>query len=160
VDTAFVPLLDAFAGLDVLVLGEAMLDSYLEVFTGRFCPEAPVPIITLSGRQDLPGGAANTAGNAHSLGARVALLSVVGADAEGARLRDALATVGVAMDGLLADPCRRTLTEQRVLAASQLLLRLDQGSTEPLDEVTEQALIRRLAEHFPLCDAIILSDYR
>jgi bifunctional ADP-heptose synthase (sugar kinase/adenylyltransferase) len=35
-------LIDAFAGLHVAVLGEAMLDSYLEGSTGRFCPEAPL----------------------------------------------------------------------------------------------------------------------
>jgi D-beta-D-heptose 7-phosphate kinase/D-beta-D-heptose 1-phosphate adenosyltransferase len=63
VDTDFLPLLDAFAGLDVLVLGEAMLDSYLEGSASRFCPEAPVPIVILSGRQDLPGGATNTTAN-------------------------------------------------------------------------------------------------
>jgi D-beta-D-heptose 7-phosphate kinase/D-beta-D-heptose 1-phosphate adenosyltransferase len=74
-------LLDAFADLDVLVLGEAMLDSYWDGATGRFCPEAPVPIVNLNGRQDLPGGAANTAANVRSLGARATLLSVVGADA-------------------------------------------------------------------------------
>src|SRR5436305_4609039 len=62
---------DAFAGLKVLVIGEAMLDSYLVGSADRICREAPVPVVALSGRKDGPGGAANTAANAGSLGAEV-----------------------------------------------------------------------------------------
>jgi D-beta-D-heptose 7-phosphate kinase/D-beta-D-heptose 1-phosphate adenosyltransferase len=151
--------LDAFAGLRVLVVGDAMLDSYWEGSTGRFCPEAPVPVVTLHGRQNLPGGAANTAANASSLGARVTLLSVVGKDAEGAVLRQALVERRVATGPLLVHPGRRTLTKQRVLAAGQLLLRLDQGTTGPLDAATERALSITLAALFPRYHAVLLSDY-
>src|SRR5439155_2952839 len=101
--------IDAFAGLRVVVLGEAMLDTYLEGTAGRFCQEAPVPIVTLSGRRDMPGGAANTAVNAHGLGARVSFLSVTGDDAEGDSLRRALRDRGLSTDHLLARPGRRTL---------------------------------------------------
>jgi D-beta-D-heptose 7-phosphate kinase/D-beta-D-heptose 1-phosphate adenosyltransferase len=179
VNTDLLPLLDAFAKLQVLVVGEAMLDSYLEGCVARFAHEAPVPIVTLSGRQDLPGGAANTAANVQALGARATLLSVVGADAEAVRLRESLATVGVVTDTVLADSGRRTLTKQRVCAMptptrpvpgepqktgvemppSQMLLRLDHGSTQPLDRATEKTLIRALAERFPRSDAVVLSDY-
>src|SRR3954454_4517679 len=93
--------IDAFAGLRVLVIGEAMLDSYLEGTTGRLCREAPVPIVALTGRRDAPGGAANTAANARALGARVSFLSVAGEDPEGALLRRALDDRGVYTDGLL-----------------------------------------------------------
>jgi D-beta-D-heptose 7-phosphate kinase/D-beta-D-heptose 1-phosphate adenosyltransferase len=153
-------LIDAFAGLNVVVVGEAMLDSYLEGSTGRFCPEAPVPIVALSARRDLPGGAANAAANARALGARVRLLSVVGADTEGQVLRQVLAERGVETDDVLTHVGRRTLTKQRVLASGQILLRLDQGSTEPLDADTEQALIDRLTALYPQADAVLVSDYR
>jgi D-beta-D-heptose 7-phosphate kinase/D-beta-D-heptose 1-phosphate adenosyltransferase len=159
-NTDLARLIDAFAGLRVAVLGEAMLDGYLEGATRRFCPEAPVPIVTLTGRRDMPGGAANTAVNVHSLGAQVSLLSVVGTDPEAATLRRALEGRGVYADDLLARPDRRTLSKQRVLASAQILLRLDQGSTGPVDEATEDELIARLAELFARCDAVIISDYR
>jgi D-beta-D-heptose 7-phosphate kinase/D-beta-D-heptose 1-phosphate adenosyltransferase len=153
-------LIDAFAGLNVLVVGEVMLDTYLEGAAGRFCPEAPVPIVTLSGRRDLPGGAANTAVNARGLGARVSLLSAVGADSDGEVLRELLAERGVDTEHVLTHLDRRTLAKQRVIASGQILLRLDQGSTGPLDEETEQALIDRLTSLYPRADAVILSDYR
>src|SRR4051794_32852667 len=83
-------IVDDFVGLNVLVIGEGMLDSYLEGTTGRLCPEAPVPVVALSARHDLPGGAANSAVNVRSLGARVSLLTVIGDDPEGVSLLDRL----------------------------------------------------------------------
>jgi D-beta-D-heptose 7-phosphate kinase/D-beta-D-heptose 1-phosphate adenosyltransferase len=152
-------LIDPFAGLNVLVVGEAMLDRYLEGTTSRFCPEAPVPIVALAARRDLPGGAANAAVNARALGGTVRLLSVVGADPEGDLLRQALAERGVDTEHVLTHLVRTTLAKQRVTAAGQLLLRLDHGSTGPLDEGTEQELIDRLAALYPRADAVLVSDY-
>src|ERR687888_50607 len=152
-------LIDALAGLDVLVIGEAMLDAYLEGSSSRICQEAPVPVVALSRRLDAPGGAANTAVNLQALGGRARLLSVVGDDHEAGLLRRALADRGLSTDDLLSRPGRRTLAKHRVVAASQLLLRFDQGNTEPIDPDSERALIERLAEHFPHCDAIVVSDY-
>ncbi len=152
--------LEAFAGLDVLVLGEAMLDSYLEGNVGRFCQEAPVPIVSLAGRRDMPGGAANTAVNVRSLGGRVSFLSVTGDDTEGAQLRTALGARDVSTEHMVTVSGRRTLSKQRVMAGSQILLRLDQGSTDSVDTDTENALIERLAELFPRVAAVIVSDYR
>ncbi len=153
------PIIDAFEGLHVLVLGEAMLDRYLDGTSGRLCPEAPVPVVALSGRRDVPGGAANAAVNARSLGAEVTLLSTIGHDAEGEALRLALEQRGVPGDDL--QPCRgrRTLTKTRVSASGQLLVRFDQGDTGPVDVTCEQRLIERLRAVFPTCDAVIVSDY-
>ena len=74
---------DRFAGLRVGVIGEAMLDVYTEGDVSRICREAPVPVVTVSEERAVPGGAANTAANLVSLGARPRFLSVVGDDYEG-----------------------------------------------------------------------------
>ncbi len=60
-------LVDGFAGLRVLVLGDAVLDRYLEGEQLYLSHEAPVPGVTVSRRQDTPGGAANTAGAAAAI---------------------------------------------------------------------------------------------
>ncbi len=152
-------LVDRFADLDVAVVGDAMLDTYLDGSTPRFCQEAPVPVVNLSGRTDLPGGAANTAVNVRRLGGRVTFLSVLGDDVEGAVLRDLLGARDVSAVPLLAQPGRRTLHKQRVLAFTQMMVRLDRGSTEPIDPQTEDGLIDRLADAFARCAAVIVSDY-
>src|SRR4051794_28542654 len=108
-------LIDRFAGLEVVVLGEAMLDVYLEGSAERLCREAPVPIVALNDRRDAPGGAANTAVNVRSLGAQVSFLSVIGGDSEGALLRRSLERHGVSTAHLLAEPSRRTIANHRVV---------------------------------------------
>jgi len=153
--------IQAFADLNVVIIGEAMLDSYLEGTTGRLCREAPVPIVALQNRRNAPGGAANSAVNARALGASVRFLSVVGDDAEAGWLRESLEARGVPLDprDLLVDPDRRTLAKQRVIAESQLLVRFDQGTTTAISTRTEARLIARLIELFPRVDAVIVSDY-
>jgi len=151
--------INAFPQLDIVVLGEAMLDSYLHGYSNRLCREAPVPVVSVSEWEDVPGGAANTAVNVHTLGGRVRFLSVIGQDQEGQRLRRALETRGVSGDDLLVHPARRTLSKNRVLAGSQITVRFDQGSTEPLDPAYEARVCQRLQVLWSQCDAVIVSDY-
>ncbi|MBD0336467.1 MAG: D-glycero-beta-D-manno-heptose 1-phosphate adenylyltransferase [Cyanobacteria bacterium Co-bin13] len=152
-------LIDRFAHLKVLVIGEAILDSYLQGAVTRLCREAPVPIVDVDQRQYAPGGAANTAANVARLGGETYFLSVIGCDYEGDRLREALAERDVRLDDLLSHPHRRTLVKQRVMASSHLLVRFDQGSIDAIDSEVENLLIQRLVQRFPTCDAVVISDY-
>lgn len=152
-------LLDRFPELRVLVIGEAMLDAYLDGSSGRLCQEAPVPVVDVTMRTEAPGGAANVAVNVRALGAHVRLLSVLGEDVEAGLLRSALAERGVASDALLTESGRRTLAKTRVLSDGQLLLRFDQGDTGSLIPSSETALLEQLEALFPDADAVIVSDY-
>jgi D-beta-D-heptose 7-phosphate kinase / D-beta-D-heptose 1-phosphate adenosyltransferase len=151
--------INAFSGLRVMVIGEAMLDTYLEGFSDRLCREAPVPVVNVTDRDFVPGGAGNTAVNVRSLGAEVILLSIIGDDSEGMILKEVLEEKGVDTRYFLRSPDRRTLAKQRVISASQMLVRFDQGDTEPLDSALEEALIENITQFYPYCDAIIISDY-
>jgi D-beta-D-heptose 7-phosphate kinase/D-beta-D-heptose 1-phosphate adenosyltransferase len=152
-------LLDRFAGLRVLVIGEAMLDSYLSGQASDMCREAPVPVVSLTGRQDVPGGAANTAANLVELGADVTLLTVVGDDPEAETLCRALWARRVRHSSVLRWAGRRTLAKHRVMAGTQILVRFDQGDTGPIPAEAERALISRLEARFPACDAVLITDY-
>src|SRR5215213_4621720 len=70
--------IDRFASRRVLVLGDAMLDSYVVGSSTRLCQEAPVPVVDVRERRDCPGGAANTAVNLAALGCTVGLVSAIG----------------------------------------------------------------------------------
>lgn len=152
-------LVATFSQLKAIVVGEAMLDSYLHGAPTRLCAEAPVPIVTLAGRQDLPGGAANTAVNLAALGAQVCFLSVIGADPEGRLLQQALAERQVAPHSLVIRDDRATLAKHRLLADAQMLVRFDQGTTAVLPPELETQLCDRLSREFQDCDAVIISDY-
>ncbi|NJN90897.1 MAG: D-glycero-beta-D-manno-heptose 1-phosphate adenylyltransferase [Leptolyngbyaceae cyanobacterium SL_5_14] len=153
----FKSLINSFSKLNVLVIGEAILDIYLNGSSDRLCPEAPVPVVNITERLNVPGGAANTALNVSSLGGQVKLLSAVGEDAEADLLKQSLNSQGVSTT--LIQGSRQTLSKQRIVASSHLLVRFDQGSTDPISSKLETALIDRLVELFPICDAVIVSDY-
>ena len=148
-----------FAGRRVVVIGEAMLDRYLHGTADRLCREAPVPVVAVSRREDMPGGAANTAACAAALGAHVTFLSVIGDDAEGHALGAALAARGVSTDAVRVQPGRGTLAKNRVVAAGQILVRFDSGDTASITPEMEAALCADIATHVAGADAVIVSDY-
>jgi D-beta-D-heptose 7-phosphate kinase/D-beta-D-heptose 1-phosphate adenosyltransferase len=148
-----------FRDLRLLVIGESMLDSYLEGYTDRLSREAPVPVVTVTDRKDAAGGAANTAVNIATLGGQVYFLSVVGSDEEGRLLKDVLDSRGVDTQGLVVRPGRKTLAKRRVSAGGQMLVRFDQGDTDPIDAEAEARMIEYLGRLFPHVDGIVISDY-
>jgi D-beta-D-heptose 7-phosphate kinase/D-beta-D-heptose 1-phosphate adenosyltransferase len=89
----------------------------------------------------------------------VTLLSVVGDDAEGAALGQALRAHHVDVDRLLVVPGRRTLVKQRLWAGAQLLARFDAGDTTGIGRPAGDALVATLAELFDRHDAVVVSDY-
>ncbi len=158
-DSGLERLIDSFAGLHLLVVGDVMLDGYMDGSTEHLCREAPVPVVTVQKRAFAPGGAGNTAVNAAALGARVTLLSVVGDDEDGVALREVLRDGGVDASATVVDGRRQTLAKRRVKAAGQMLVRFDEGSIEPVDGPAEAGLVRSLARVWDSCDAAICSDY-
>jgi len=151
--------LNLFPDIKVLVVGEGILDSYLKGTYDHLSSEAPVPVIELNEREDVPGGAANTAINVQSLGGRAYFLTIMGDDREGMLLHDALSRMGVNTDGILHQGGRQTLAKHRLLADSQMMARFDQGSVSSINRQGERALIAKLEQIYEDMDAVILSDY-
>lgn len=148
-----------FSRLHVLVIGDAMLDSYLLGRSTRLSREAPAPIVDITSRVDAGGGAANTAANVSALGATTTLLTVLGDDEDGDRLISCLARDGVRTDQAIRIRGRSTLAKQRVVAEPQLIVRFDQGTTQPVEGADEAELIARLRRLFLASDAVVVSDY-
>jgi rfaE bifunctional protein kinase chain/domain len=140
----------------LLVVGDVMLDRYWFGEVSRISPEAPVPIVKVERTEERPGGAANVARNATALGARATLLSVVGDDEAGVRLRELLEAEHV-VPSLHRDPSIPTTVKLRVIGRHQQLLRVD-FETPP----TREVLADKLADFQMLlteCDVLVLSDY-
>lgn len=148
-----------FPHLNVVVLGEAMLDSYFYGLSDRLCREAPVPVVSVTEWETAPGGAANTAANLSKLGANVHFLSVIGKDWEGELLWRALEERGILTENLVTSSTRSTLNKNRVISGSQIMVRFDQGSTESIDSYLETQIIQHLENLWSRCDALIISDY-
>ena len=115
-----------FPSIQVAVVGDLMLDRYLIGDIERISPEAPVPVVHVSGRRDAPGGAANVAANVTAAGAHSSLVGVVGDDAAGSALRGALRASGVADARVHTVAGRPTTTKTRVVARGQQVCRVDE----------------------------------
>ncbi|GAA0416056.1 D-glycero-beta-D-manno-heptose 1-phosphate adenylyltransferase [Streptomyces luteireticuli] len=152
-------LLAATAGVRTVVVGDAIVDGYITGDPAGLGREAPAPVIAVDRTADQCGGAANVAANLSSLGGETRLLAVVGADPAGQRLRRAMASAGVGTGHLLTDRTRSTVVKTRVLAPRQMLLRMDEGSREPIGPGVSAALAAALGEQLPWCDAVIACDY-
>jgi D-glycero-beta-D-manno-heptose-7-phosphate kinase len=152
-------LIDKFAQSRVLIVGDVMLDKYVWGDVQRICPEAPVPIVEEVRRSTTPGGMANVAVNARTLGSRVAVGGVIGEDADGARLCDALSQHGIDTSGLRTDPLRRTTAKTRVIAHNQQVVRIDREDRHPITPALEQELLKWCCERMPAVDICVLSDY-
>jgi D-beta-D-heptose 7-phosphate kinase/D-beta-D-heptose 1-phosphate adenosyltransferase len=148
-----------FRGLRALVIGDAMLDSYIEGSADRLCSEGPVPVVRALIQQHVPGGAANTATNLRALGAEVAFTGFVGRDNAGAMLRAALREAGVANRWLIEDASVATLHKQRVIADGQYVVRVDDGETRTASAQAQQLLLDSLEGAFATADVVIVSDY-
>src|SRR5947209_16992013 len=100
--TTAVNLVREFRHLRALVIGDVMLDTYLEGSAARLCSEGPVPVVRKTSELRVPGGAANTAANLRALDAEVILLGLVGHDMAGSMLRKTLRQHNV-NDGFLVE---------------------------------------------------------
>lgn len=152
-------MVDAFAGLRVTVVGDAILDGYLSGPVERLCREAPVPVVRAEDEAYAPGGGGNEAVNLAALGARVRLLACVGDDDEGLALKRALSDRHVSVAGVVMEPRRRTLVKRRVLADGQMVVRIDSGDTRRIAMASESELVGRLEAAFEASDAVVVSDY-
>lgn len=148
-----------FKGLRALVIGDAMLDSYLVGTAERLCREGPVPVVRQTGERRTPGGAANSAANLAALGAEVSLLGVVGRDAGAVLLRSALHGCGVDDRSLVEDDQGTTLHKLRIVADGHYVVRFDEGVWQNYTPRTESLLVAHLEEAYDRCDVIVLSDY-
>jgi D-beta-D-heptose 7-phosphate kinase/D-beta-D-heptose 1-phosphate adenosyltransferase len=157
----FATILDKMRGSRVLVVGDFMLDEYIEGRATRISQEAPVVVILQKASRAVPGGAANVAANIVALGGIPSVVGVIGQDSEGDRLQEALTAAGLDASGLVRDPSRPTTRKTRVLAdGSHQVLRIDHEQTFPLDKNIESLLLAQVTSHLKDCDAVLLSDYR
>ena len=142
----------------VLVVGDVMLDEYVEGTSDRISPEAPVPIINVAEVRDHLGGAANVARQVSALGGSPVLVGVIGEDAAGERVRDHCAQRGIDASGLVVAADRVTTTKQRITVGRQQVARLDREVTAAVRGSIEERLVEHIASA-TRPDAIVVSDY-
>ncbi|HMQ50350.1 MAG TPA: bifunctional ADP-heptose synthase [Saprospiraceae bacterium] len=152
---------ESFKKLQVLVIGDVMIDRYLSGKVSRISPEAPVPIVLMQNRENRLGGAANVAMNLRALGATPYLFSIVGRDEAGNQLLELLPQHQLFAKGIIQSAYRKTTIKTRILASNQHLLRVDDEDTHDLHEQEAARLIRDIRDFLENkeVDLILFQDY-
>src|SRR5260221_7382342 len=152
-------IIESFKGLNVLIIGDVMLDSYIWGAVERISPEAPVPIINVKRKDFRLGGAANVALNVLSLGANPILCALVGDDEEGKKLLQRMEERGMTNEGIIVSNDRPTTVKTRVIASHQHVVRVDEESDQEVNAHEEKLMIERITKLLPQCQVVVFEDY-
>lgn len=155
---AFTDILARIRDLEVWIIGDIMLDEYVAGTVDRVSPEAPVPVVRVSGVEYRLGGAANVARQVAALGAHASLAGVLGEDIAGEQISKLCGEARLDTRAVLRLAGRHSTRKVRVLGRSHQMLRLDWEDVGSCPEAGADRMIEQLRDG-PPPDIIILSDY-
>jgi len=151
----------SFEKLNVIIIGDVMIDNYLWGKVERISPEAPVPIVSVQKKESRLGGAANVAINVQALGANPILCSVIGGDPNGRVFLDLLQQLNLSSEGLIQSNERPTTIKTRVIGNNHQMLRVDEEREEDINASERKQLINRITTIVSKkkINVIIFEDY-
>jgi D-beta-D-heptose 7-phosphate kinase/D-beta-D-heptose 1-phosphate adenosyltransferase len=152
-------LVGRFSAVRVLVVGDFMLDQFIWGKVQRISPEAPVPVVHVTAEESRPGGAGNVVSNIAALGGRAAACGIVGRDAAGARLTQALRGLGAGTDGLVVAGHGATTEKTRIIAHQQQVVRLDRERSTGPDGTSARRVRDFVLRQHGRYDVVVVSDY-
>lgn len=147
--------------LNVLIIGDVMIDRYLYGKVDRISPEAPVPVVNLESIDDRLGGAANVALNIISMGSHPILFSVIGDDDESNNFVKLMKNNNIELSGIIKDKERITTVKTRILSKNQQLLRFDNEVSKPIKNKILNDFefsIKKYISHNKV-DVVLFEDY-
>ena len=154
---------EAFAQAEscrVLVVGDVILDRYIDGRVERISPEAPIPILIQEQEMEILGGAGNVHRNLVRLGIGSVLLTVLGEDEGARKIRDLAVEAPHARVRIVTETARQTPIKTRMGTTQNQILRLDQERFQPVSAAAEAALLAHAEQESHHARALILSDYQ
>ena len=142
----------------ILVIGDLILDEYLFGNINRINPEAPVPVLNVSNnnREHRLGGAANTANNVASLGAKCTAIGQVGNDKFKEPMLELFKQANI-NTFLIERNDFTTIKKTRLVAQNQQALRVDFEDPKLIESEHVKQIINFIKSN--QFDMILLSDY-
>ncbi len=140
-------------------MGDLMLDEFVWGKVGRISPEAPVPVVEVSGESFYPGGAANVARNLREFTQYVGVVGMIGRDRSGEQLRQLLVEEKIDTSACLVSAEFPTIVKTRIIARHQQVVRVDREKIIPPDAKQIESVVGAIKKMLPKIDAIIFEDY-
>jgi D-glycero-beta-D-manno-heptose-7-phosphate kinase len=152
---------DSFNKLNVLIIGDVMIDAYMWGNVSRISPEAPVPIVAVNKKENRMGGAANVALNVQAMGGNPLLCSVIGDDEGSKVFIDLLKKQKLSTEGILKSDKRNTTVKTRVIGNNHQMLRVDEEIETPINTKETESLVFVIKKliNTKKVNVIIFEDY-
>ena len=150
---------DKVKGKKVIIVGDAMIDSYTLGRIERKSPEAPVPIINVEKEKIKLGGAANVALNIKSIGLEPVLCTVIGQDSEGQDFIRLCKKNNLNTNGIITDSSRKTTNKNRVIVDDKHIVRIDNENTHNIDKKLRDEFLEIINKEAKTSEIIIFQDY-
>jgi D-beta-D-heptose 7-phosphate kinase/D-beta-D-heptose 1-phosphate adenosyltransferase len=152
-------ILEQAASRRITVIGDLMLDEFVWGKVGRISPEAPVPVVEVTGESFYPGGAANVARNLREFVDQVAVIGMLGNDHSGQQLRELLAQQKIDTSSAIEDESFRTIVKTRIIALHQQVVRVDREKIVTPSKAQIAKVVDAVRDSLKETDAIIFEDY-
>ena len=152
-------ILDRASSKRVLVIGDLMLDEFVWGKVGRISPEAPVPVVEVTGESFFPGGAANVARNLREFLSKVSVVGLIGRDRSGQQLRELLGKGKIDISDSIEDEKHPTIVKTRIIARHQQVVRVDREKLAKLSPAQIGKVVTAVRKQMSNIDAIIFEDY-
>lgn len=150
--------IDKFKGFRVTVLGDLIVDEYIDCDPLGMSQEDPSLVVTPIQSEKFIGGAAIVAAHARSLGADVRYFSVSGKDAAGRFASDKLDKYGVTAE-VFEDDNRPTTVKQRYRANGKTLLRVSHLRQHDISQNLVSRILSKVKAVLATTDILIFSDF-
>jgi D-beta-D-heptose 7-phosphate kinase/D-beta-D-heptose 1-phosphate adenosyltransferase len=151
--------IDGFSQAKIFVIGDIILDEYVWGEVSRISPEAPVPVVDVTRKTKMLGGAANVIHNLSTLGASPVLCGVIGEDRPGRKITSKIKDMGLNPDGIVLEQGRPTSVKTRVIAQNQQVVRFDRERRSDISRESLERLLDIIRKNLNSIDAIVVSDY-
>jgi D-beta-D-heptose 7-phosphate kinase/D-beta-D-heptose 1-phosphate adenosyltransferase len=152
-------ILDRASSQRITVIGDLMLDEFVWGKVGRISPEAPVPVVEVTGESFYPGGAANVARNLREFVNRVAIIGLLGKDRGGQQLRELLSEQKIDTSDAVEEATFHTIVKTRIIARHQQVVRVDREKFVGPSAPQIKEVVDAVRKNIPQTDAIIFEDY-
>ena len=152
-------ILERAASRRITVIGDLMLDEFVWGKVGRISPEAPVPVVEVTGESFYPGGAANVARNLREFVDHVAVIGMLGKDRSGRQLRELLAGEKIHTSSAIEDESFCTIVKTRIIALHQQVVRVDREKILTPSSQQIAKAVGDVRDSLKQTDAIILSNF-
>ena len=143
----------------ILVIGDLMLDEFVWGKVGRISPEAPVPVVEVTGESFYPGGAANVARNLREFVNHVAVVGLFGSDRGGRQLKTLLAEQRIDTKSAIEDRDFPTIVKTRIIARNQQIVRVDREELRSPTPAQVARITANVRRRVAATDGIIFEDY-